>query len=119
MDRPVSPERHSNERGRGLQTAGSVKSNQLGEGRTEAIRPTDKTLTSATLRNIIKNSSLNNAQKEQLEVVVSAVEQRFDKHPNQQQQKYEEINNKVNEMSQTVSLASQNQELSKSKSMDR
>lgn len=50
LDRPVSPERHSNERGRGLQTAGSVKSNQLGEGRTEAIRPTDKTLTSAPPR---------------------------------------------------------------------
>lgn len=119
LDRPVSPERHSNERGRGLQTASSIESHKLGQGHTEASGAENKTLTSATLRNIIKNSSLNNAQKEQLEVVVSAVEQRFDKHPNQQQQKYEEINNKVNEMSQTVSLASQNQELSKSKSMDR
>ena len=53
LDRPVSTERHTDERGRGLQAAGSVKSNQLGEGRTEAIRPTDKTLTSATLRNQI------------------------------------------------------------------
>lgn len=50
LDRPVSTERHTDERGRGLQAAGSVKSNQLGEGRTEAIRPTDKTLTSAPPR---------------------------------------------------------------------
>ena len=50
LDRPVSTERHTNERGRGLQAASSIESHKLGQGHTGASRAEDKTLTSAPPR---------------------------------------------------------------------
>ena len=50
LDRPVTPERHTNERGRGLQTASSVKGNELGQGHNSEVRLTDQTVTSTAPR---------------------------------------------------------------------
>ena len=50
LDRPVSTERHTDERERGLQAASSIKSHKLGQGDTGASRAEDKTLTSAPPR---------------------------------------------------------------------
>ena len=50
LDRPVTPERHTDERERGLQAASSIKSHKLGQGDTGASRAEDKTLTSAPPR---------------------------------------------------------------------
>lgn len=50
LDRPVSIERHTDERERGLQAASSIKSHKLGQGDTGASRAEDKTLTSAPPR---------------------------------------------------------------------
>ena len=50
LDRPVSTERHTDERGRGLQAASSIESHKLGQGHTGASRAENKTLTSAPPR---------------------------------------------------------------------
>ena len=50
LDRPVSTERHTDERGRGLQAASSIESHKLGQGHTGASRAENKTLTGAPPR---------------------------------------------------------------------
>lgn len=54
LDRPISPERHSNERGRELSSAGGIESHKLGQGHTEARRAEAKTITSIAPRNKIE-----------------------------------------------------------------
>jgi hypothetical protein len=55
LDRSISPERHTNERGRELSSTGGIESYQLGQGHTEARRAEDNTITSATSRNQIES----------------------------------------------------------------
>ena len=54
VDRPPSPESHSNERGRELSPVSSVKSNELGQGHTSEVRSADKAVTSTAPRDIAK-----------------------------------------------------------------
>ena len=115
LDRQVSTERHTNERGRELPSAGSSKGNQLGQGHNSEVQPTDKAITSTSLRNLIsKTDSLDAKSKQSLEAVVSAIEEKFDKHPVLQQEKYQAINNKIAELSQNISAPTK----TKSKDMD-
>lgn len=52
LDRQVSTERNTNERGRELPPVGSSESNELGQGHNSEVRPADKTVTSTALRDI-------------------------------------------------------------------
>ena len=52
LDRQISTERNTNERGRGLPPVGSSESNELGQGHNSEVRPADKTVTSTALRDI-------------------------------------------------------------------
>ena len=52
LDRQVSTERHTNERGRELPPVGSSESNELGQGHNSEVRLTDQTVTSTALRDI-------------------------------------------------------------------
>ena len=52
LDRQVSTERHTNERGRELPPVGSSESNELGQGHNSEVRLTDKTITSTASRDI-------------------------------------------------------------------
>lgn len=70
MDRPVTPQRRSNERGRRLSLAGSIENRKLGEGHTEARRAEDKTITSATPRNQVERPQKTLKPSEQLEAPI-------------------------------------------------
>lgn len=52
VDRPPSVGSDSNERGRELPPVGSSESNELGQGHTSEVRPTDQTITSTAPRDI-------------------------------------------------------------------
>lgn len=52
LDRQVSTERHTNERGRELPPVSSSESNELGQGHNSEVRPADQTVTSTALRDI-------------------------------------------------------------------
>ena len=52
LDRQISTERHTNERGRELSPVGSSESNELGQGHNSEVRLTDQTVTSTALRDI-------------------------------------------------------------------
>ncbi len=52
LDRQVSTERHTNERGRELPPVGSSESNELGQGHNSEVRLTDQTVTSTAPRDI-------------------------------------------------------------------
>src|SRR5699024_1350998 len=52
LDRQVSTERHTNERGRELPPVGSSESNELGQGHNSEVRSADQTVTSTALRDI-------------------------------------------------------------------
>lgn len=67
LDRPVTPECHSNERGRGLSPTGSIESHKLGQGHTEARRAEDKTITSTAPRNQVERPQKPLEPSEQLE----------------------------------------------------
>ena len=54
LDRQVSAERHTNERGRELPPVGSSQSNELGQGHNSEVRSADQTVTSPTPRDIAK-----------------------------------------------------------------
>ena len=56
LDRQVSTERHTNERGRELPPVGSSESNELGQGHNSEVRPADQTVTSTAPRDIAKRS---------------------------------------------------------------
>ena len=56
LDRPVTPERHTNERGRELPPVGSSESNELGQGHNSEVRLTDQTVTSTAPRDIAERS---------------------------------------------------------------
>ena len=55
LDRQVSTERHTNERGRELPTVGSSESNELGQGHNSEVRPADQTVTSTVPRDIVES----------------------------------------------------------------
>ena len=67
LDRPVSTERHTNERGRELPPVGSSESNELGQGHTGASRAEDKTITSTAPRNQVERPQKPLEPSEQLE----------------------------------------------------
>lgn len=105
MARSPSVERNSNERGRELQTVSSGKSNELGQAHTSEVGRTNSPITSSLLRNKISNSqSLDDKTKTQLTIIVEAVEQRFGANPSLQQEKLDEISNKLNELEQVSQL---------------
>ncbi|WP_201556209.1 MobQ family relaxase [Psychrobacter immobilis] len=52
LDRQISTERHTNERGRELPPTGSSESNELGQGHNSEVRPADQTVTSTAPRDI-------------------------------------------------------------------
>lgn len=52
LDRQISPERHTNERGRELPPVSSSESNELGQGHNSEVRLTDQTVTSTAPRDI-------------------------------------------------------------------
>ena len=52
LDRQISTERHTNERGRELPPVGSSESNELGQGHNSEVRLTDQTVTSTAPRDI-------------------------------------------------------------------
>src|SRR5699024_878697 len=56
LDRQVSTERHTNERGRELPPVGSSESNELGQGHNSEVRSADQTVTSTALRDIAESS---------------------------------------------------------------
>ena len=55
LDRQISTERHTNERGRELPTVGSSESNELGQGHNSEVRPADQTVTSTAPRDIAES----------------------------------------------------------------
>ena len=56
LDRQVSTERHTNERGRELPPVGSSESNELGQGHNSEVRLTNQTVTSTAPRDIAESS---------------------------------------------------------------
>lgn len=56
LDRQVSTECHTNERGRELPPVGSSESNKLGQGHNSEVRPADQTVTSTAPRDIAERS---------------------------------------------------------------
>lgn len=67
LDRPISPKRHTNERGRELSSAGVIESHQLRQGHTGASRVEDKTVTSTAPRKQIERPQKSLEPSEQLE----------------------------------------------------
>ncbi|WP_298974688.1 MobQ family relaxase [uncultured Psychrobacter sp.] len=55
LDRQISTERHTNERGRELPPVGSSESNELGQGHNSEVRLTDQTSTSIAPRDIAES----------------------------------------------------------------
>lgn len=56
LDRQISTERHTNERGRELPPVGSSESNKLGQGHNSEVRLTDQTIPSTASRDIVEGS---------------------------------------------------------------
>ena len=56
LDRQVSTECHTNERGRELPPVGSSESNKLGQGHNSEVQPADQTVTSTAPRDIAERS---------------------------------------------------------------
>ncbi|MGP5042413.1 MobA/MobL family protein, partial [Psychrobacter celer] len=56
LDRQISTERHTNERGRELPPVGSSESNELGQGHNSEVRLTDQTVTSTAPRDIAERT---------------------------------------------------------------
>lgn len=120
LDRQTGISSNPNERGRELQTAGDSKSNELGKTHTSEVGRSDKAVTFTSLRNRLKNNkTLDSKTKQNLDTIISAVEQMYDGQPDLQQDKLKEINGRMNELEQMQQLETVKPAQSKDTGMSR